>query len=66
MDPNRTATVSVAEHNQVKEMSGNTRVGPFQRRYGWLASTNWPDSPTGFASSNSIRARTQHWWGRFN
>ncbi|MGI8874033.1 MAG: hypothetical protein ACR2KP_06850 [Egibacteraceae bacterium] len=56
--------MSVAEHNQVKEMSGNTRVGPFQRRYGWLASTYWPDS--GFASSNSIRARTQHWWGRFN
>jgi hypothetical protein len=64
MDPNRTKSVTTAEHNQVKEMSGNTRVGPFQRRYGWLASTYWPDS--GFASSNSIRARTQHWWGRFN
>lgn len=61
MDSYRTASVGTPEHDAVRQMNGNSRVGPFPRRYGWLNVTYWPD---GWGSPNQIRARQQHFWTR--
>lgn len=62
VDPTRTASIPLQEHYDLRAMSGNTAVGIFQRRYGWLAATNWSSN----FDADHMFARTQYFWSRFS
>lgn len=62
-DPDVSSTpfnVSGTRHDAAWAMSGSTRVGSFERTYGWLAPDFWPVPPP----SNDTFSISQHFWRR--
>jgi hypothetical protein len=62
-DPDVSSTpfnVSSSRHDAAWAMSGSTRVGTFERTYGWLAENFWPVPPP----SNDTFSVSQHFWRR--
>jgi hypothetical protein len=61
----RTNTIPAATQSHNFSMSGATRVGPGERRYGWLTSTYWSDPAQNRTAPEQIFSQTQSFWGRF-
>lgn len=57
----RTSTVSSTDQSSATAMSGSTRVGTLQKRYGWLIDGYWTSIYTGYDKQWSS---TQAFWGR--
>jgi|JI9StandDraft_2_1071091.scaffolds.fasta_scaffold137145_2 hypothetical protein len=61
----RTNTIPAAAQYWAFQMSGNTRVGLFERRYGWLTGSYWSDPVNSYVLPDYIFAPTQAFWSRF-
>ncbi len=59
----RTGVIPSAQQSDNIAMSGNTRVGPLQKIYAWLASTYFDST---FTCTDCLFAQTQPFWSRFN
>lgn len=58
LDSGRTKSLTSSEFASILEGSTTTRVGTFQRRYGWLLEGHWP-------YVNTTAERTDYFWTRF-
>lgn len=59
-DVNRTTNVPNPEYANTIAMSGNTRVGPLQTKYGWLVPNYW--NPTEWTCSICVVGQGQSFW----
>lgn len=59
----RTGVIPSAQQSDNIAMSGNTRVGPLQKIYAWLAQTYFYST---FTCTDCLFAQTQPFWSRFN
>ncbi len=63
VDVFRTNTIPASEHSATIAMSLYQRVGPLQRRYGWMVQSYW--DPFSWTCSTCQLTATQSFWKRW-